>query len=67
KDKEELRQTKFNDKIMKHISSAYFILPESIVIIKVNEKEQIGVYIKEENTARLQKNIFEEIWKKSQD
>lgn len=67
KDKEELRQTKFNDKIMKNISSAYFILPEAIVIIKANEKEQIGVYIKEENTARLHKNIFKEIWQNSQD
>ncbi|MBI2671976.1 hypothetical protein HYX16_03510 [Candidatus Woesearchaeota archaeon] len=63
KDKEELRETRFNNKIMEKIDTAYFILPEAIVIIKANEKEQLGVYIKEENIAKLQKSIFEEIWK----
>jgi len=65
KDKEELRQTRFNTTIMKDIHSAYFILPDAIVIIKANEKEQIGVYIQEEHTARLQRNIFETVWKVS--
>ena len=65
KDKEELRETRFNDKIIKKIEAAYFILPDAIVMIRATEKEQIGVYIKEENTAKLQKNIFEQVWKAS--
>ena len=65
KDKEELRETRFNNKIMEKIDTAYFIVPDAIIIVKANEKEQLGVYIKEENVAKLQKNIFEEIWKNS--
>jgi sugar-specific transcriptional regulator TrmB len=66
KDKEEIRETRFNSKIMRNINSAYFILQDAVVIIKANEKEQLGIYIKEESTAKLQKNIFEQIWKESE-
>lgn len=65
KDKEELRETRFNDKLLKNIESAYFILPEAIVMIRATEKEQLGIYVKEEGTAKLQKNIFEQVWKES--
>lgn len=61
KDKEEFRETRFNN-IMKNIISACFMLQDAIIIIKANEKEQMGVYIKEENTAQLQRHIFEQIW-----
>ncbi|MBD3319332.1 hypothetical protein GF342_05480 [Candidatus Woesearchaeota archaeon] len=63
KDKQELRETRFNDSIMKNITSSYFILPDAIIIIKANEKEQLGIYIQEENTAKLQRTIFETLWK----
>src|SRR3989344_2956995 len=63
KDKEELREIKFNDSIIKGMDVAVYIQNESIIIIKANEKEQLGVYIKEENVAKLQKSIFEEVWK----
>jgi len=63
KDKEELRETRFNDKIIKGIDSAYYILKDAIIILKANEKEQSGIYIKEESTAKLQKSIFGELWK----
>lgn len=63
KDKEELRETRFNNKIMKSIDAAFFILDEALVIIRANEKEQVGVYIKEASAAKLQKMIFEELWK----
>lgn len=66
KDKEEIRETRFNENIMKNIDSAYFILADAVLIIKANEKEQLGIYIKEESTARLQRNVFEEAWKKSE-
>ena len=64
KDKEEFRETRFNN-IMKKIDSAYFILQDAIIVIKTNEKEQLGVYIKEENTAQLQRHIFEQVWMSS--
>jgi len=62
KDKEELRETRFSDMI-KDIDSAYYILEDAILILKVNKKEAIGIYIKEPSTAKLQKKIFEIIWK----
>lgn len=65
RDKEELRETRFNDQVIKSSESAYFILDDAVVLIKANEKEQLGVYIKEESNALLQKKIFEQVWKMS--
>ena len=65
KDKEELREIRFNDKIIKGLDACYYILEDAIVIIKANEKEQLGIYLKEESTARLHKRVFENIWKES--
>ncbi|MBI4116858.1 hypothetical protein HY449_03890 [Candidatus Pacearchaeota archaeon] len=65
KDKKELRETRFNNEIINSIDSCYYILPEGIIILKANEKEQLGIYIQEPSTAKLQKNIFEQIWNKS--
>jgi len=64
-DKEELRETKFNDKIISGLDVAYYVLSKGIIILKGNEKEQLGIYIKEEGVAKLHKNIFEEVWKMS--
>lgn len=61
KDKEELRETKFFD-FMRFYDSAYFVLPKAIIVIKANEKEQIGIYIQEESTAKMQKKVFEQLW-----
>jgi sugar-specific transcriptional regulator TrmB len=66
KDNEELRETRFNDKLIRDLDSSYYILSDAIIILKANEKEQIGIYIKENTTARLQRRIFEEMWKKSE-
>ena len=63
-DLEELRQTRFND-IINEMDSAYYILPDGILILKANDREQMGIYIREESVAKLQKRIFEEIWKGS--
>jgi sugar-specific transcriptional regulator TrmB len=65
KDKEELREIRFNEKLIKGIGSAYYILPDAIIILKANKKEQLGIYIKEEGTAKLQKKVFEEMWRLS--
>jgi len=65
KDNEELRETRFNDEIMNEIGATYYILEDAIIILKANEKEQLGIYIQEPNTARLQRKIFERIWKES--
>lgn len=62
-DEEELRETRFNDKIISCMDVAYYVLSKGIIILKGNEKEQLGVYIKEESVANLHKNIFEEIWR----
>jgi hypothetical protein len=64
-DKEELRETRFRNDIMKGAESAYFVLDDSVIMIKANEKEQVGTHIRDENTARLQKKIFEQLWKDS--
>jgi sugar-specific transcriptional regulator TrmB len=63
KDKEELRETRFMDKLF--IGSdvmLYYILDDAIVIVKANEKEQIGIYIKEPELAKMQSNIFDCLW-----
>ncbi len=63
KDKEELRETRFNNEVIKNIDVSFYILPEGIIILKANKKEQQGIYIKDPATALLQKHIFEIIWK----
>ena len=47
------------------MDSSFFILPDAILIIRANEKEQLGIYIKETSTAALHKKVFEKIWKDS--
>lgn len=64
-DVDELRHTRFNDDIIKRIRSAFFILHDAIIIINANDKEQLGVYIQEANTAQLHQRIFEKIWTES--
>lgn len=64
-DSQELRETRFNDNIIGEVDSAYYILPKGIIILKANEKEQLGIYIEEPSTAKIQKRVFEEIWKTS--
>jgi len=64
KDRKELRIIRFNP-LIKNQKSAYFISSEAIMIVKANEREQIGVYIQDKDIIEMQKSIFEEIWKKS--
>jgi len=66
KDNEELRQTRFNT-ILSNFNDAFYILSDSILILKANKKQQIGIYIKDESIAKLQRKVFHEIWNKSTD
>lgn len=62
-DKDELRETRFNDKIINDLDSSYYIMPKAILVLKANEKEQLAIYIEEPNSARLQRRIFEDMWR----
>jgi sugar-specific transcriptional regulator TrmB len=64
KDKEELRETRFNE-IVCGMDSAYYIMNDGVLILKANDKEAFGIYLKEESTAQMQRKIFEQIWKLS--
>ncbi len=61
KDKEELRETRslkgFN------INSAIFIYGEKIALIKLVEKEPIGIILTDKTLAKDQSAIFEVLWK----
>ena len=63
-DKKELRETRFNDEILKDTEILHYILEDAIVIIKANKKEQMAIYIQDKNLAKLHQNIFENEWKK---
>lgn len=62
-DKKELRVMKVNDAIMKDRESAMYIMEDALLIMRGNSKEQIGIYLKEPETAKIQKAIFEQVWK----
>ncbi len=64
-DKKELRETRFNDKLLANTDILFYILEDAIVIIKSNKKEQMATYIKDVNLANLHKNIFDKEWKES--
>jgi HTH-type transcriptional regulator, sugar sensing transcriptional regulator len=62
-DKKELRETRFNDILLKNTNILNYILDDAVVMIKANKKEQVAIYIKDKNLAQLQKNIFDKEWK----
>jgi len=64
-DKKELRETRFNDSILENTDILHYILDDSVVIIRANKKEQMAIYIKDQNLAKLYKNIFDKEWKES--
>jgi len=61
--KDELRKMRYNNNIMEKMDSAIYILPKGIIIIKATENEKLGIYIEEESIAKIQKKIFEQMWK----
>ena len=62
-DKNELRTTRFCDPLLKSVDSMCYVLPDALVLCKSNEHEQLGIYIKDESLAKLQRNIFGQLWK----
>lgn len=64
-DKRELRETRFNDALLKDTNILYYILEDAVVIIRANKKEQLAIYLKDKNLAQLQKNIFDKEWRES--
>jgi len=62
KDNQELREIRFNNDIIKNLDVALYILSDSIIVLKANEIEQMGIYIEEKNLAELQKRTFDLIW-----
>jgi sugar-specific transcriptional regulator TrmB len=64
-DKKELRETRFNNNLVKNTNVLYYILDDAVVIIRANKKEQIAIYIEDKDFSQLQKNIFEKEWKQA--
>ncbi len=63
--RKELRRVRYNDSLIKNSDALLYILPDSILFLRLNEKEQFGIYIKDDGIANLQKKIFNTIWKLS--
>lgn len=64
-DKKELRETRFFDKIMKGMKSAFYVYEDKILFLKASEKEQFGAIIQDKELAELQKRIFEDMWRQA--
>jgi sugar-specific transcriptional regulator TrmB len=64
KDKEELRETRFSNKI-KGFNTSLFIYGNKIAYIMATENEQIGVIIENRDIAQFQEKIFNDMWKQA--
>jgi len=62
RDKKELRETRFNEKIMKNSDVSSFIYGNKISFIISSKKEQIGIVIEDKNIADFYNKIFNCIW-----
>jgi sugar-specific transcriptional regulator TrmB len=65
-DKKELRETRFYNKFFEKSETLQYILEDSVIIIKANEREQAGIEITDKNFTELQKAIFEANWRISE-
>ena len=63
KDKEELRETRFLDKIMKDSYTSFFVYGNKVAYIMATEREQLGVIVENKDIANFQKKVFELLWK----
>lgn len=62
-DKKELRETKFNNDLLKKTNILHYILEDAIIMIRANKKEQIALYIQDKDLIQLHRNIFDKEWK----
>jgi sugar-specific transcriptional regulator TrmB len=64
KDKDEFRETRFHPTIPS-TPIGYYISKNKVFIVKATRKEQIGIKIEDQDLAKVQKDIFEELWKQT--
>jgi sugar-specific transcriptional regulator TrmB len=64
KDKKELRVTK-RSKLMNNQNSEFYVFGNKVVFIVYSKGEPIGIVIENSDIAKLQKMMFEEMWKNS--
>ncbi len=64
KDKKELRITKIN-KLMNAQNAEFYVFGNKVVFIVYSKGEPIGIVIENSDIAKLQRMMFEELWKKS--
>ena len=62
KDKEELRETRFLDKVMKKSDISFFIYGDKIAHIIATEKEQLGIISKNKAIADFHRRTFNLLW-----
>lgn len=62
KDKEELRETRFLDNVMKGSNTSFFVYSDKVAYILATEKEQIGVIVKNKDIANFQRKLYNELW-----
>lgn len=62
KDREELRETRFIDNIMKNSTISFFIYGDKIAHIMATEKEQLGVITKDKSIADFHRKTFDLLW-----
>jgi len=63
KDKEELRETRFLNKVMNDSATSFFIYGDKIAYIMATEREQLGIIIENKEVTNFQKKIFDQLWK----
>lgn len=66
KDKEELRETKFLDKVMKDSEVSFFIYGDKIAHIMATEKEQLGIITKGKFITNFHRKMFDLLWNQIQ-
>jgi len=62
KDKEELREIRFLDKVMKKSDTSFFIYGDKIAHILATEKEQLGIISKNKAIADFHRRTFDLLW-----
>ncbi len=62
KDKEELRETRFLDKVMKDSEVSFFIYGDKVAQIMATEKEQLGIITKNKSIADFHRKMFDLLW-----
>ncbi len=65
-DKKDLREIRFNDQAMEKITGGFYIVHDGVAILRSNGKDHLGIWIRDPDLAKLQRQIFEQMWKQSE-